>query len=180
MLRLTKKQKFMIRLIPYIFLLIFFLVYYIFLPIYYQFTHLFHYPCFGGIIGRCYHLNDFLNYSKECRPWIKWQEGIFTDPCYCNQTSWYEIPFITNKNQSSLEFTICASNAGGDGTKGLVYLDDKLIDEIFTPSSNCIKKIISFDTSISEHTLRLEGTKNGICDREWVVWKNIRLIQELQ
>lgn len=176
MVKLTEKQKFIIRLIPYLFLLIFFLLYYIFLPIYYQIIYLFHYPCFAGIIGRCYHLNDFLNYSKECRPWVLWYEGIWTDPCYCNQTSWFEIPLNIDKDQSSLELKTCASMAGNDGTKGLIYFDRKLIDEIITPSYSCTTKIVSFNTSIGKHVLRMEASKYGICDHEWVVWKSIRLI----
>jgi hypothetical protein len=100
--------------------------------------------------------------------------GLLTDPCFCIYDSWAERRIKLERNMSKIEIRACASTAGNDGTKGLIFIDEKPVGEIYIKSNSCSKEIFQVDISEGEHKIKLKSGINGTCDAEATFWKSIR------
>jgi hypothetical protein len=103
-------------------------------------------------------------------------EELVTDPCDCKYDSWAEREIKLDRDAKTVEIIACADMAGNDGTKGFVYLDDKLIGEVFINSESCGSKKISVNISSGKHTIKLKSGQYGKCDAEATNWKSIKFI----
>jgi hypothetical protein len=100
--------------------------------------------------------------------------GLTTDPYKCAYETWATRSIDFN-NVKAIEIEACAGYAGGDGTKGLVYIDNKLIDEVFVVSNSCKTNTISVNISSGYHFVKLKSGIYKNCDMEAVSWKSLKL-----
>ncbi|RLG17480.1 hypothetical protein DRN62_01080 [Nanoarchaeota archaeon] len=99
------------------------------------------------------------------------ERGLITDPCECDQNSWAEVMVYLTSNKT-LHLLACADFAGGDGTKGYVYIDSGKY-EIYIPSESCVEWNASVPKG--KHRLRLQSGIHGSCDAEATLWENVIL-----
>jgi len=100
--------------------------------------------------------------------------GLVTDTCYCAYDSWAERKIGLEKDIETIEVKSCSAIAGNDGTKGLIYIDNELIGEIFIESDSCATKTFSVSISSDIYTIKLKSGKYGECSNEMVFWKSIK------
>ena len=100
--------------------------------------------------------------------------GLVTDTCYCAYDSWAERKIELERNVRTIEVKACSAIAGNDGTKGLIYIDDVLIGEIFIESNSCTTKTFSVNISPDIYTIKLKSGKYGKCNNEIVFWKSLK------
>jgi hypothetical protein len=105
--------------------------------------------------------------------------GLVTDTCYCTYDSWAERKIELDKDIGTIEVQACSAIAGNDGTKGLIYIDDELIGEIFIQSDSCRTKKFSVIIHPGVHTIKLKSGKYGKCDGEMVFWKSIKFEEKV-
>lgn len=100
--------------------------------------------------------------------------GLVTDPCQCRYDSWAERKIRLENDMTTIKIEACADIAGNDGTRGLVYVDNKLVGELLIESDSCITK--SFEAKITKgvHTIKLKSGIYGSCKSEMVFWKSIK------
>jgi hypothetical protein len=99
--------------------------------------------------------------------------GLMTDPCFCAFNSWAEREINLKKNVSLIEVVACTGLAGGDGTKGFVFVDNKLIGEILVESFSCTSKNFSVSLKPGKHILKLKSGIHGNCTGDMTFWKSI-------
>ena len=105
--------------------------------------------------------------------------GLITDTCYCAYDSWAERKIELEKDVENIEVKACSAIAGNDGTKGLIYMDNEFIREIFIQSDSCTTKNFSVSIPSGSHTIKLKSGKYGKCDGEMVFWKSIKFEEKV-
>ncbi|MEM5831010.1 MAG: hypothetical protein QXO40_02305 [Candidatus Aenigmatarchaeota archaeon] len=111
--------------------------------------------------------------SESCQAQFSFEEGIMMDYCSCTKPSFANYNFITYVKNISLKIEACTVFAGGDGAIGQIFIDDKLIDEIFIKSNECTTITKNIETTVGEHRLTLKPKIFGVCNAEIIKWKKI-------
>ncbi|MCW1296103.1 MAG: hypothetical protein OH319_00280 [Candidatus Parvarchaeota archaeon] len=171
-MKLTKRQKYWIRALPYL-ILLFILFYYLITSTYYLYAYIFYYPCTSNILQSCDVYKKILERSNTCRIRVDWQNGIMTDICNCNDSAWFRLP-VRFSVPGSLEFVICSSSAGDDGVMAVVSINETR-NEFFIPPNQCVTK--KLELSKGYFIIEMKSNKFGVCKQEWVFWKSLRIIK---
>jgi len=124
--------------------------------------------------------NSVFDGTNGCNPVVREVSlipAIATDSCLCKEKSWLYKKLVVTKATNSLDLELCADKSGGDGVKAEIYVDGQLFFEKIVQSKTCVSESLNFTryADMSIHEINLTSEQNGICDAEYLLWKEVVL-----